>query len=115
MTVLPVRSTRRAPGGIAIWPRRPTREKTFPSTMNAEFSIGAVPSPVINRAPSNIVTDEVPAWPCIGGEQAPKKMHDAIKHRPTSLGIEIPFLAQRRTTTEKTQRHKDIELGAHDT
>src|SRR5262245_12623825 len=79
MTVLPVRSTRGAPGGIAIWPRRPTREKRFPSTMNAEFSIGAVPSPVINRAPSNIVTDEVPAWP--------KKSTE--KHRDT-----------------KTQRHK---------
>src|SRR5215510_14394593 len=95
MTVLPVRSTRRAPGGIAIWPRCPTREKRFPSTMNAEFSIGVVSLLVINRASLNIVTDEVSVWLFIEGEQALKKMHDAIKHRLTSLGIEIPFLAQR--------------------
>src|SRR5215813_11890867 len=92
MTVLPVRLTRRAPGGTAIWPRRPTREKRFPSTMNAEFSIEALPSPVIKRAPSNIVTDEVPACPCIWDEQAAKKVHDStIKNRLTGLGIEVPL------------------------
>src|SRR4030095_4717664 len=117
MTVLPVRSTRRAPGGVAIWPRRPTRENRFPSTMKAEFSLGAVPSPVINRAPSNMVTDEVPTWPCIWGEQAAKKMHDStIKHRLTSLGIEIPFWlkverVRKKHRDTKTQRHKGALQG----
>ena len=32
-------------------------------TMNAEFSIGALPSPVMSRAPSNTVTPPVCVWP----------------------------------------------------
>ena len=57
--------------------------------MNAEFSIGALPSPVINRAPSNIVTGEVPAWPCIWDEQAAKKSTE--KHRDTQKAVGVGF------------------------
>src|SRR5215510_7468780 len=116
ITVLPVRSTCRAPAGIWIWPRRPTRENRFPSTMNAEFSIGAVPSPVINRAPSNTVTGGVPACPCIWDEQAAKEMYDdTIKHRPTSLGIEIPFwLKVERVRNRVCARMIHQAIGVHE-
>src|SRR5262249_1179770 len=111
ITVLPVRSTRRAPGGITIWPRRPTREKRSPSTMNAEFSIGEVPAPVITRSPSNIVKDEVPAWPCIWDEQAAKKMHDStIKQRLTGLGIEVPLWLPSKRVRKK---HRDTKTQGH--
>ena len=56
MTVLPVRSTRAAPGGAGTSPRRPTRVNRPFSTRNAESSIGAPPSPAIRRAPSYSVT-----------------------------------------------------------
>ena len=56
MTVLPVRSTRVAPAGACTSPRRPTCVNWLCSTMNAEFSMGALPSPVISRAPSKTVT-----------------------------------------------------------
>ena len=52
MTVLPVKSTRLAPGGAWTVPRRPTRVNRAFSTRNAESSIGAPPSPVMRRAPS---------------------------------------------------------------
>src|SRR5436309_2021422 len=56
ITVLPVRSTRRAPAGTASAPLRPTAVMRLPSTTKAESSIGVPPSPVISRAPSNTVT-----------------------------------------------------------
>src|SRR5262249_1130313 len=84
-------------------------------TMNAEFSIGAVPSPVINRAPSNIVTDEVPAWPYIWDEQAAKKMHDStIKQRLTGLGIEVPLWLPSKHVRKKhrdTKTHRPQKRG----
>src|SRR5262245_52605043 len=55
MTVLPVRSTRRAPAGTVSAPLRPTWVMRVPSTTKAESPIGVPPSPVISRAPSNTV------------------------------------------------------------
>src|SRR5262245_49974451 len=55
ITVLPSRSTRRAPAGSATSPLRPMRVIVPLSTRIAEFSIGGVPSPGIRRAPSNRV------------------------------------------------------------
>src|SRR5262245_54210862 len=55
MTVLPLRSTRAAPGGAATSPFRPTRLNLLFSTRNAAFSIGVTPSPKNSRAPSNNV------------------------------------------------------------
>jgi hypothetical protein len=51
MTVLPVRSTRAAPAGTCTSPRRPMAVKWLLSTTNTESSIGALPSPVMRRAP----------------------------------------------------------------
>ena len=44
---------------------RPTRVNRLFSTMNAEFSIGALLSPVMSRAPSNTVTPVLRVWPSI--------------------------------------------------
>src|SRR5687767_15126409 len=55
ITVLPVRSTRRAPAGALTAVRGPTCVILPPSTTNAAFSMGARPSPTIRRAPSNTV------------------------------------------------------------
>jgi hypothetical protein len=59
ITVLPVRSTCVAPAGTCSSPRRPTRVNRPFSTVKAELSIGALPSPVIRRAPSYTVTAAV--------------------------------------------------------
>src|ERR1700686_4107721 len=56
MTVLPARSTRTAPAGICKAPCRPTWVNWLFSTTKAEFSMGALPSPVMRRAPSKTVT-----------------------------------------------------------
>src|SRR2546427_7659858 len=55
MTVLPVRFTRVAPGGAWICPFLPTLVKRSFSIMKAELSMGAPPSPMMSRAPSNNV------------------------------------------------------------
>src|SRR5688572_13282633 len=55
MTVLPVRSTRVAPGGTFASPSTPTQANRPPSTMNAAFSIAGRPSPTMRRAPENTV------------------------------------------------------------
>src|ERR1700735_385788 len=52
MTVLPVRSTRTAPAGALTAPRTPTAVIRPFSTTNAPFSMGALASPMISRAPS---------------------------------------------------------------
>src|SRR5262245_53809744 len=70
ITVFPVRSTRAAPVGTSSSPLRPTRVNRVSSTMNAAFSIGGLPSPVISRAPSNTVTLAGGAWASGRGEQA---------------------------------------------
>ena len=70
MTVLPVRSTRAAPAGTRTSPLRPTCVNRLFSTMNAEFSMGALPSLVMSRAPSNTVTPVGGAWASARGEQA---------------------------------------------
>ena len=41
------------PAAAAARPCLPTQVKVSPSTRNAEFSIGALPSPTMSRAPSN--------------------------------------------------------------
>src|SRR5688572_7454846 len=55
MTVLPLRSTNAAPTGGVTSPFLPTRVILSLSMRNAESSIGALPSPVIRRAPSKNV------------------------------------------------------------
>ena len=65
MTVLPVRSTRTAPGGSASSPFLPTRRIRSFSTMKAELSSAAPASPVMRRAPSKSVTVP-PACPDTG-------------------------------------------------
>src|SRR5438477_11429071 len=70
MTVLPVRSTCCAPAMAATSPRLPTRVNWPFSTINTEFSIGAFPSPVISRAPSNTVTRAGTTWLFICEEHA---------------------------------------------
>src|SRR5262249_32046584 len=56
ITVLPARLIRFAPAGAFTAPARLTCVKRFPLTMNVAFSIGARPSPMMTRAPSNTVT-----------------------------------------------------------
>src|SRR5687767_6896344 len=56
ITVLPVRSTRAAPSGRGTSPFIPIRVNVPSSTTNAEFAIGALPSPTISCAPSNKTT-----------------------------------------------------------
>ena len=73
ITVLPVRSTRAAPAGACTSPLRPTRVNRAFSTRNAEFSIGAPPSPAISRAPSNSVTRRAGAWAAVSIEPAVQK------------------------------------------
>src|SRR5262245_23879541 len=70
ITVFPVRSTRVAPAGTSTSSFRPTRVNRVSSTMNAAFSIGGRPSPVMSRAPSNTVTLAGGAWASGLGEQA---------------------------------------------
>ena len=72
MTVLPVRSMRTASSGASISPALPTLAKLVPSTRNAEFSTGVLPSPTMSRAPSNNVTLSLPeSWlSSISSEQA---------------------------------------------
>ena len=82
MTVLPVRSTRTAPAGTCSSPRRPTRVNCVFSTMNAEFSMGALPSPVMRRAPSNTVA---PAWPSSGATRATRIRHDTASRYNTAF------------------------------
>src|SRR6185436_5120527 len=43
-------------------PFLPTHVNVSPSTRNAEFSIDALPSPTIRRAPSNSVVRVSPRW-----------------------------------------------------
>src|SRR5579871_608589 len=61
ITVLPVRSTRLAPGGTASSPFRPTAVNCVSATTNAEFSM-VLPSPAMSLAPSKTVT--VPGGVC---------------------------------------------------
>ena len=56
ITVLPLSSTRAAPGGTITSPRRPTAVMRPLSTTTVESAIGVPPSPVMSRAPSNTVT-----------------------------------------------------------
>src|SRR3954463_5768971 len=63
ITVLPERSTRRAPAGTVTSPRLPTAVNLLFSTTKAEFSIGVPPSPVMSRAPSKTVI-AVWLWTC---------------------------------------------------
>src|SRR5437867_3674807 len=85
ITVLPVRLTRCAPAGMGISPRRPTRVNRLPSATNAEFSIGARPSPVMRRAPSKTVTSDVPACPFVwkehGGQEKACGEYQYVFHR----------------------------------
>src|SRR5882672_411983 len=87
MTVLPVRLTRIAPAGTCTSPRLPTRVNRLFSTMNAESSMGALPSPVISRAPSNTVTRLAPAWPVTCDEHAAANN----RHATTSTQEDILF------------------------
>ena len=66
------------------------------STMNAEFSIGALPSPVMSRAPSNTVTPVAGIWlrtseglPSARNRDATKSRHDILLawHIPASCEI----------------------------
>jgi hypothetical protein len=60
--------------------------------MNAEFSIGALPSPVMSRAPSNTVTPVVrPAWLATCEEQAvAANTHAVIARHDNALVIRLP-------------------------
>src|SRR5262245_7193837 len=66
ITVLPASETRVAAAGAATSPRRPTRVMRLPSIKKAESSIGAAPSPLMSRAPSN----RVAVWARAGGAAA---------------------------------------------
>src|SRR5580704_17432070 len=76
ITVLPEMSTRIAPGGTGTSPRRPIWVNRLFSTMKAEFSIGALPSPVMRRAPSNTVTGAC-TGACAGAEPAIARIRPA--------------------------------------
>ena len=56
-----------APGGACTSPRRPTRVNRAFSTRKAEFSIGALPSPAMRRAPSYSVAREAAPGACATG------------------------------------------------
>src|SRR5436853_2296396 len=73
ITVLPRRSTCFAPAGACRSARRPAQVNWFFSTMKAESSMGALPSPVMSRAPSKTVTS-------VGGaaEQAAMRIANAV-------------------------------------
>src|SRR5579862_833305 len=85
MTVFPVKSTCAAPAGTCNWPRRPTRVNKLFSTRKAEFSIGALPSPVMRRAPSNTVTPAVLVWAAICQDKAAAKKNPATASKPNDV------------------------------
>ena len=90
MTVLPVKSTRAAPAGTFNCPLVPTWVNRLFSTMNAEFSIGARPSPTMSRAPSNTVTPAgCGAWLAPGVESAATKQKPIISLRMDILHTEL--------------------------
>src|SRR5437764_688877 len=60
ITVRPVRSTRAAPAGAATAPFCPTAVIRPSRTTNAPFSIGALASPMISRAPSYTTVPTLP-------------------------------------------------------
>src|SRR5215470_17938804 len=62
ITVLPVTLTRVAPSGTRMPAAAPACTMRAPSTISVAFSIGALPSPTMSRAPSNAVTP--PAGAC---------------------------------------------------
>src|SRR6185369_11829610 len=82
ITVLPVKSTRRAFAGGCLSPFLPTHVNESPSTRNAEFSIGGVLSPMIRRAPSNQIA-EVLVWDerSVGKHAAARTRKQAISRR----------------------------------
>ena len=84
MTVLPARSTRAAPAGTCTSPALPTWVKRPLSTMNAAFSMGALSSPTMSRAPSNTVTP-VAAGACSGaGAEQAAPNNEPINKRPAT-------------------------------
>ena len=80
ITVLPARLTRVAPAGTCSWPCRPTAVNRLFWTMKTEFSMGALPSPVMSRAPSNTVTP-LPAGVWVWTEHAAAKNRQATTSR----------------------------------
>src|SRR6185436_5772669 len=87
MTVLPVRSTRTAPCGGWRSPFLPAHVKLSPSTRNAEFSIGALPSPTISRAPPKKTAPPPPPWKpaTTAHAQAAIRKHDRIRDNVIKL------------------------------
>ena len=82
MTVLPVRSTRRAHPAGRRSPFFPIRVNVPFSTRNAESGIGAPPSPMMSCAPSNrtaLLAVAGAGWLVGGVEQAAKnrRQHEA--------------------------------------
>src|ERR1700686_4878772 len=67
---------RAAPAGILSSPLRPIAVNRSPSTMNAAFSIGAPPSPLMSRAPSNTAV-----W-LLTGEAAPREEEAGFRDGP---------------------------------
>src|SRR4051794_11149324 len=108
MTVLPVRFTWRAPAGAARAPIVPTCVKRPSSTTNAAFSIGAAPSPAINRAPSKSVAG-VPG----AGDAASSGSSltiDAPWLLPTQKVTGVVWLSTntRRTLVERGRRYSTV-------
>src|SRR5712671_562542 len=103
ITVLPERSTRRAPAGTVTSPRRPTATNLLFSITKAEFSIGVLPSPVISRAPSKTV---IAAGVWLRASPAP---HTVTKHPRTAAAAAIRRVARKFNRLEQTSSARPYE------
>src|SRR5438132_4050888 len=83
ITVLPDRSTRTAPWGAWRSPFLPIQVHVSPSTRNAEFSMGPLPSPGMSRAPSNQNAPLFPRWTLAAETHANETIreHQSIRDR----------------------------------
>src|SRR5262245_22482811 len=79
ITVLPSRSTRVAPAGIATSPLRPIRVIVPRSTRMAAFSIAGLPSPKIPRAPSNSTLWALAGCGCMRNAAAARRHKSALR------------------------------------
>src|SRR5262249_19495318 len=76
-----------APAGPVTVPFRPTCAKRSFCTTNAEFSMGARPSPVMSVAPSYTTGPPVRVWPCTRQDDPAARS----RHAATANSADVPF------------------------
>src|SRR5947207_1133936 len=110
-----------APAGTVTCPFLPTAVKRLPSTMKAESSIGALPSAVMSRAPSNTVAPAAGGvWPAAGSENTASRSRpaksagqEACSRRITLLleSLAIVFVLDATPALSENRRQNGLQPG----